>query len=101
MGDIAQTQAGGITISNFDNHRCEKCNKSGVDEVSAMQIEVVGNVVCAVKAQIMRCSVRTCQHTYMTGPQLKAFKAQVYAEYHRKKDIQPKWGKVKVDIIED
>jgi uncharacterized protein with PIN domain len=100
MGAIAQTQLGEFTISNFDNHRCEKCGKSGVDEVSAMQIEVVGNVVCAVNAKIMRCSVRTCQHTYMTGPQLKAFKTQIYAEYHRKKDIQPKWGKPKLDTID-
>jgi hypothetical protein len=56
-----------------------------------MRVETVGNIVCAVNTTISRCKIKTCQHTFMTRPQLKEYKSKVYAEFQRKKDLKPKY----------
>jgi len=55
-----------------------------------MRVETVNGIVCAVNATVTMCSVRTCQHSYMTDDQHSEYKAAIQKEYNRKQSLASK-----------
>jgi len=49
-----------------------------------MRVDTVNGIICAVNAIVTMCSVRTCQHSYMTDDQHSEYKAAIQKEYNRK-----------------
>jgi hypothetical protein len=63
-----------------------------------MKVEMMNGIMCAVNVDITICDIKTCQHSFMTGDQVKAFRTALLKEYNRKKDIVPKWKKDKTAL---
>jgi hypothetical protein len=54
---------------------------------------MMGGIMCAVNVEITMCDIKTCQHSFMTDEQHKAYRAAIAKEFKRKQAMPPKTKK--------
>lgn len=55
-----------------------------------MRCEMMGGIMCAVNVEVMMCEIKTCQHSFMTDEQHKAYRTAILKEFNRKQALPSK-----------
>jgi hypothetical protein len=51
---------------------------------------MMGGIMCAVNVEITMCDIKTCQHSFMTDEQHKAYRSAILKEFNRKQSLPQK-----------